>query len=77
MSSDDFLTVPEVAERLRVRTMTIYRWIEAGKLPALQVGKHYRIRTGDLEAMLEGSRVTVERADPWDGEPPAGESVVQ
>jgi len=69
MSSDDFLTVPEVAERLRVRTMTIYRWIEAGKLPALQVGKHYRIRAGDLEAMLEDSRVRAEPADPWGAEP--------
>ena len=75
MSSDDFLTVPEVAGRLRVRTMTIYRWIEAGKLPALQVGKHYRIRAGDLEAMLEDSRVGSERIDPWGGEPPASSSV--
>lgn len=67
MVSDDFLTVPEVAERLRVRTMTVYRWIESGKLPATQVGKrsHYRIRAGDLEEMLAKSQVRVEHEDPW------------
>jgi excisionase family DNA binding protein len=69
MAEDDFLTVPEVAERLRVRTMTIYRWIEAGKLPALQVGKHYRIRVSDLESLLENARVQSAGADPWGPEP--------
>jgi excisionase family DNA binding protein len=72
---DELLTVPEVAERLRVRTMTIYRWIEDGKLPAMQVGKHYRIRTVDLEAMLENSRVGLGPPDPWSAVPPAGPSV--
>jgi excisionase family DNA binding protein len=67
MVSDEYLTVPEVAERLRVRTMTVYRWIEAGKLPATQLGKrsHYRIRAADLDEMLEKSQVRVEQDDPW------------
>jgi excisionase family DNA binding protein len=73
MANDDYLTVPEVAERLRVRTMTVYRWIEGGKLPATQVGKrsHYRIRAGDLEQMLEKSQVRTQRDDPWATEPPS------
>jgi excisionase family DNA binding protein len=69
MADDDFLTVPEVAERLRVRTMTIYRWIDAGRLPALQVGKHYRIRASDLEDLLDNARVQSARADPWGPDP--------
>lgn len=69
MADDGFLTVPEVAERLRVRTMTIYRWIEAGKLPALQVGKHYRIRASDLEDLLDNARVQNASADPWGPHP--------
>ncbi len=68
--SDDFLTVPEVAARLRVTAMTIYRWIEDGRLPAMQIGKHYRIRSGDLDEMLDSSRVGLDRADPWGAEPP-------
>ncbi len=75
MVDDEFLTVPEVAERLRVTAMTIYRWIDEGKLPAVQVAKHYRIRASDLEAMLESSRVRDGRADPWGDEPPASPSV--
>ena len=50
------LTVREVAEAMRVSTMTVYRLIRAGELPAIRVGKHFRIRTRDLEAYLD-SRV--------------------
>ena len=75
MADDEFLTVPEIAERMRVRTMTVYRWIEAGKLPAVQVGKHYRVRASDLEAMLESARVGAEAPDPWGAEVPAVPSV--
>jgi type IV pilus assembly protein PilM len=42
------LTVAEVAEVLRVSNMTVYRLIKAGDLPALRVGKNYRIREADL-----------------------------
>lgn len=75
--SDEFLTVPEVAQRLRMTTMTIYRWIDEGKLPAMQIGKHYRIRVADLDEMLDSSRVRGERVDPWSPDPPGGPSVEQ
>ncbi len=58
------MTVAEVAEVLRVSNMTVYRLIKAGELPALRVGKNYRIREGDLEAYLATGEV---RADETNG----------
>jgi len=52
-----FLTVAEVADLLRVSSMTVYRLIEAGDLRALRVGKSFRIDTDDLEQFLD-SRYT-------------------
>ena len=38
-----FLTVAEVAEAMRVSKMTVYRLVHAGTLPAIQVGRSFRI----------------------------------
>lgn len=48
-----FLTVAEVAELLRVSTMTVYRLIKSGELPAARIGKSYRVREDDIDAYLE------------------------
>lgn len=48
-----FVTVAEVADRLRVSTMTVYRLIKAGDLPAAQIGKSYRLREEDVEGFLQ------------------------
>jgi excisionase family DNA binding protein len=48
-----FLTVAEVAQRLRVSNMTVYRLINSGQLPAVRVGRGYRIRTDDVHKYLE------------------------
>ena len=53
-------TVAEVAEAMRVSNMTVYRLIRSGELPALRVGKGYRIFEADLERFLEGRSVHVE-----------------
>lgn len=53
------MTVAEVADSLRVSTMTVYRIIKAGELPALRVGKNYRIRAVDLDAYLSSGEVRV------------------
>jgi excisionase family DNA binding protein len=46
------LTAGEVAEQLRVSTMTVYRLIRRGELPAVRVGRNYRVRVEDLDQYL-------------------------
>ena len=38
-----FLTVQEVAQLMRVSSMTVYRLIRAGDLPAVRVGRSFRV----------------------------------
>ena len=49
---DSFMTVAEVAQMLRVSTMTVYRLIKAGELSALRVGRSYRLRPDDVDRYL-------------------------
>jgi excisionase family DNA binding protein len=47
-----FLTPAEVAEELRVSSMTVYRLIKSGELRAARIGKSFRIREEDVDAYL-------------------------
>ncbi|EHR48823.1 DNA-binding protein, excisionase family [Saccharomonospora marina XMU15] len=38
-----FLTVAEVAALMRVSKMTVYRLVHSGELPAVRVGKSFRV----------------------------------
>lgn len=49
------MTVSEVAETLRVSTMTVYRLIKSGQLPSVRVGKAYRVREDDVDSYLASS----------------------
>jgi excisionase family DNA binding protein len=56
---DALLTVEQVAARLQVSPPTVYRYIGAGSLPALQPagpGSTIRIAERELEEWLFGSR---------------------
>ncbi|HET7482017.1 MAG TPA: helix-turn-helix domain-containing protein [Actinomycetota bacterium] len=50
---DAFLTVSEVARHLRVSNMTVYRLVNSGQMPAVRVGRGYRIRENDVRRYLE------------------------
>lgn len=39
-----FLTVAEVAALMRVSKMTVYRLLHSGELPAVRVGRSFRVR---------------------------------
>jgi len=51
-----FLTTDEVLNYLKVKSRTVYRLIKAGELPAIRVGRQWRIRRSDLDAWLETQR---------------------
>jgi excisionase family DNA binding protein len=42
--------------------MTVYRLIKSGDLPALRVGKNYRVRESDVDGYLAARSVEVEGA---------------
>jgi len=44
----------EVAKRLGVSTMTVRRWIKAGKIKAYQIGREFRIPESEVLRLLEG-----------------------
>lgn len=48
----------EVAERYGVQVITIWDWIRKKKLPAIKIGRDYRISESDL-SVFEESRRTV------------------
>ena len=43
ISEVKFLTVAEVAAVMRVSKMTVYRLIHSGELPAVRVGRSFRV----------------------------------
>ena len=76
---DEFLTVAEVAETLKLNQQTVRNWIDQGSLPAVRVGRRVRIKRSDFDRVLaEGysaTRATASRDlgpsadDFWGGEP--------
>ncbi|UZN02334.1 helix-turn-helix domain-containing protein [Cellulomonas sp. S1-8] len=50
-----FLTVVEVADLMRVSRMTVYRLVHAGELPAVRVGRSFRVPQDALDAYLRSS----------------------
>lgn len=53
---DTFLTTEEVLDYLQVNLRTVYRLIKAGKIPAVRVGRQWRVRRADLDAWLDSQR---------------------
>jgi len=51
--SNKLLTVNEVAKILRVSNMTVYRLVKSKQIPAIRVGKNYRIKEKDVEIYLD------------------------
>ncbi len=48
-----FLTTDEVLAYLKVNLRTVYRLVDAGKLPAVRVGRQWRFRRRDVDAWLD------------------------
>jgi len=55
MSEMEFLTIAEVAAKMRVSKMTVYRLVHGGDLPAVRVGRSFRVTEDDVNEYLRKS----------------------
>ncbi len=56
MLSRKFMSVKQVSELLQVGETTIRNWIHSCELPAIDVGREWRVAPKELEAFLETRR---------------------
>jgi excisionase family DNA binding protein len=62
LSDMRFLTVAEVADMMRVSTMTVYRLVKSGELPAVRFGRSYRIPESAVAAAVQLPDAVTHRA---------------
>ncbi|NMN97964.1 helix-turn-helix domain-containing protein [Antrihabitans stalactiti] len=55
LGGTQFLTVAEVASLMRVSKMTVYRLVHGGELPAVRVGRSFRVHAKAVHDYLETS----------------------
>lgn len=55
VSQVKFLTVAEVASIMRVSKMTVYRLVHSGELPAVRVGRSFRVPEKAVHDYLDGA----------------------
>jgi len=57
MKQEEFYTAKELAEKLRVNIMTIYRYIGSGKLKSYKIGKEFRIDKKEFDSFLNKAKI--------------------
>ena len=62
------LTLPEVAEYLKLTTKTIYRLAQSGRIPAFKAGASWRFKLSDIEEWIENNMNTPPNRRPRGGQ---------
>ncbi len=52
MKEKEFYKAKDLATKLDVNIMTIYRYIKAGKIKAYKFGKEFRVEKSEFESFL-------------------------
>ena len=50
---DNYLTVQEVADSLRIPANTVRYWLRRKELKGVRLGRHWRIKEVDLQAFIK------------------------
>ena len=53
----EYYTAKELADLLSLNVMTIYRYIDAGKLKAYKIGKEFRIEKSEFERFMNKAKI--------------------
>ncbi len=71
----DLMTVEQVAAYLQLNKLTVYKYVRSGELPAVRLGRSFRVRRADVEEFLEARKVAPKRAaQPQPAEQPGARS---
>jgi excisionase family DNA binding protein len=56
----EILTLEEVADYLRLKPQTIYKWAQEKRIPAVKLGKEWRFRRSVLDRWLDDQLLSEE-----------------
>lgn len=56
-TNNNFLTLDEIAEKLKLTRRTLYNYVKDGRLKAYKVGKQYRVKDSDYKALYSKKTV--------------------
>lgn len=56
-SSVEWLSTSDAAKALGITPRTLYRFIDAGDLPAYRFGRVIRVKQSDVDAFIEAARI--------------------
>lgn len=52
MQSERWVSVSDVADHLGVKSETIYKWLERGRIPAHKVGRLWKFRLSEVDRWI-------------------------
>ena len=52
MTNEAWLTVEQVAAHLNIAPVTVYRWIDAEKIPCHKVGRQWRFKISEVDEWI-------------------------
>lgn len=53
MGEIKFYSIQEISRIMKFSRRNIYRWVKSGYLPAIKIGREYRIAESDLNLFIE------------------------
>ena len=56
-AGSEWLSTQAAAQRLGVTPRTLYRFIDQGELPAYRMGRVIRLKTSEVDAYIESTRI--------------------
>jgi len=55
MLNDEIMTIEEVAQYLKLKPQTVYKWAQEGTIPGAKLGKEWRFRRSILDEWIDQS----------------------
>ena len=62
-ASERWLSVDEIATHLGISKVSVYKWVEAGKIPGHKVGRQWKFRVSEVDHWVLSGGAEVQKAE--------------